>query len=107
MAIELNNENFETEVKSFDGVVLVDFWAPWCGPCQMLGPVIEEISKELADRDTVKVCKLNVDENAELASEYGVMSIPAIKFFKNGEVVDELVGLQQKDSLLEKINSIA
>lgn len=104
--MELTSENFDTEVLKFEGVVLVDFWADWCGPCKMLGPVIEEVSKELEAKEDVKVGKLNVDENAEIAQEYGIMSIPALKFFKGGKAVEELVGLQSKEALIEKINEI-
>ena len=106
MAMELTSDNFDTEVLKFEGVVLVDFWAGWCGPCKMLGPVIEEVSKELEGKEGAKVGKLNVDENADIAQKYSIMSIPALKFFNGGKVVDELVGLQSKEALIEKINEI-
>jgi len=96
MALEFTKENFESEVLKSDKPVLVDFWAPWCGPCQIIGPVIEELSQELT---TVKVGKLNVDEHSEVASEYGVMSIPTMKVFKDGKVVKEFVGVQDKEAL--------
>lgn len=96
MAIELTDANFETEVVKSDQLVLVDFWAPWCGPCQIIGPVVEELSQEVK---TAKVGKLNVDENPATAQKYGVMSIPSLKVFKGGQVVKEFVGVQPKDVL--------
>jgi thioredoxin 1 len=101
MAKNVTGTEFETEVLKSDDVVLVDFWAPWCGPCQMLGPVLEELSGELAAG--AKIVKVNVDEDSEIASQYGVMSIPALKIFKGGEVVDEAVGVKPKEDLLELI----
>ena len=101
MAKNVTGTEFETEVLKSDDVVLVDFWAPWCGPCQMLGPVLEELSGELAAG--AKIVKVNVDEDSEIASQYGVMSIPALKVFKGGEVVDEAVGVKPKEDLLELI----
>ena len=103
MALELTGENFKSEVLDFDGVVLVDFWAPWCGPCQMIAPVIEELFDEYKDNDKVKIGKVNVDDNNELAQEYGIMSIPTMKLFKQGEIVDEIVGMQTKEALEDKI----
>lgn len=103
MALELTGENFKSEVLDFDGVVLVDFWAPWCGPCQMVAPVIEELFDEYKDNDKVKIGKVNVDDNNELAQEYGIMSIPTMKLFKKGEIVDEIVGMQTKEALEDKI----
>ncbi len=103
MAVEFTKENFEAEVLKSDKTVLVDFWAPWCGPCQMMGPVIEELSVEMT---TAKIGKLNVDEHPEIAQTYGIMSIPAIKLFKGGQIVKEFVGVQAKDKLKNEIESL-
>ncbi len=97
MAMEFTDQNFDQEVLQRDKLVLVDFWAPWCGPCQIMGPILEELSAEV--KDSVTVGKLNVDENPGAASQYGVMSIPTIKIFKGGKVVKEFIGVQQKDAL--------
>jgi thioredoxin 1 len=104
MELTFTDQNFETEVLKSDKPVLVDFWAPWCGPCQMMGPVIEELAKEFEGK--VKVGKLNVDENNAVAQKYGIMSIPSLKIFKGGQVVKEFTGVQAKETLkgeLEKI----
>lgn len=103
MAIEFTKENFETEVLKSDKPVLVDFWAPWCGPCQIMGPVIDKLSGEIV---TMKIGKLNVDEHPEVASEYGVMSIPTMKVFKSGAVVKEFVGVQEEGALREALGAI-
>ena len=104
MAIEFNDKNFEAEVLKSDKPVLVDFWAPWCGPCQTMGPIIDELAKEIGDK--AKVGKLNVDENPDTASKYGVMSIPTTKIFKDGKIVKEFVGVQNKDALKEELEKI-
>lgn len=102
MALELTDQNFKDEIK--EGVVLVDFWAPWCGPCKMQGPIIDELAKELEGKDGVKIAKLNVDDNQASAQGENVMSIPTLKIFKNGEAVEQMVGLQSKEALLEMID---
>ena len=79
MVLEINDQNFDQEVKNFSGVVLVDFWAPWCGPCKMQGPIIEDVSKEFSGNDKVKISKINVDDNKDKAGEFDVMSIPTLK----------------------------
>lgn len=94
-------DNFEDEVLKSDKPVLVDFWASWCGPCMMLAPFIAEIAEE---REDIKVCKINTDENQSLVVKYDVMSIPTLMLFKNGEVVGTNVGLVTKDKILEFIN---
>ncbi|MFA6307547.1 MAG: thioredoxin [Patescibacteria group bacterium] len=104
MALELTDQNFDQEIKEFKGVALVDFWAPWCGPCKMQGPIVEELSETLKGKEGVKISKLNVDDNQAKASEYQVMSIPTLKIFKDGKDVETMVGLQSKDVLLEMIN---
>ncbi|PKG25033.1 thioredoxin [Niallia nealsonii] len=91
------DQTFETETGS--GVVLVDFWAPWCGPCKMIAPVLEELDAELGDK--AKIVKVDVDENQGSASKFGVMSIPTLLVFKDGEVVDKVVGFQPKEALAE------
>ena len=102
--IELTDDNFEAEVLKSDKPVLVDFWAVWCGPCRMLGPTVEEISKEYEGK--LKVGKLNVDDNSRMASQYGIMSIPSLLFFKGGQVVDQVVGAVPKKQLIDKLDKI-
>lgn len=101
MAMEFTDQNFEEEVLRSDVPVLVDFWAPWCGPCQMMGPITDELAKEFGDK--AKIGKLSVEENKETASKYGIMSIPAIKIFKKGEVVKEFVGVQNRETLAREL----
>lgn len=102
--IEFTDSNFSVEVLEADVPVLVDFWAPWCGPCKMIAPMVEEISNEYAGK--VKVGKLNTDDNQTVASQYGVMSIPTLMIFKNGEVVERIVGAQPKEALTGKLESV-
>ncbi|BBI36252.1 thioredoxin [Cohnella abietis] len=101
MAVVVTKDNFTENVAQ--GVSLLDFWAPWCGPCKMQLPIVEELSTEL--EGTATIAKVNVDEEPELASQFGVMSIPTLILFKDGQPVDKLVGLQSKDSLKAKIQS--
>jgi len=104
MEIILSEENFEGEVLNSTVPVLVDFWAPWCGPCKVLGPIIEELAEDFEGKP-VKIAKMNVDENSTTPGKYGIMSIPTLILFKNGEPVDQMVGVQPKDKLTEKLKS--
>ncbi len=104
MEIEFTDQNFEEEVEKSELPVLVDFWAIWCGPCQMMGPIIEELAEKFDGK--MKIGKLNVDENSETAGKYEVLGIPSLKFFKNGKVVDKITGLQPKEVIVEKIESL-
>jgi len=97
-----NKENFKLEVEDFSGLVLVDFFAPWCGPCQMMSPILEEISKENKD-DNVKIGKLDIDENQEVAAKYNVMSVPTFLVFKNGKAVDKKIGYGDKTEIEQLI----
>lgn len=96
-AINVNKNSFKQEVLNSDKPVLMDFWAPWCGPCRMVGPLLEEIAEERSD---VKVVKINVDEEPELASQFGVMSIPMLAVMKNGEIANMVIGAREKDQIL-------
>lgn len=97
--MHVTDQIFASEIK--EGLVLVDFWAPWCGPCKMIAPVLNDIDVEMGDQ--VKIVKLNVDENADTTRKYGVMGIPALILFKDGEIVDQVVGYQPKEALTELI----
>nr|WP_026690589.1 thioredoxin [Alteribacter aurantiacus] len=104
MAIKnVTDSNFGQETSQ--GLVLADFWAPWCGPCKMIAPVLEELDAEMGDK--AQIVKLDVDENQETASKFGVMSIPTLLVFKDGEVVDQVVGFQPKEALAELLNKHA
>ena len=96
--MNITKENFEAEVMNSDRPVLIDFWAPWCGPCRMLSPTIAEIAEEYGDK--VKVCKVNVDEQGELASTFGVMSIPTLIVIKEGKVVNSVTGVRPKNQIV-------
>jgi thioredoxin 1 len=102
--VVLTDANFDEEVIKAEMPVLVDFWAEWCGPCRMIGPVIEEIAEEFAGK--IKVCKLNVDQNQGTAAKYRISSIPTLLFFKGGKLVEEMVGVQPKSKLVEVINKV-
>lgn len=104
MALELTDKNFKQEVIDSDKEVLVDFWATWCGPCQMMGPIIDELSKEMEGK--VKIGKLEVDSSPETAGKYEIMSVPALKIFKGGKVVKEFTGLQNKEMLRRELESL-
>ncbi len=99
--IHLTDTNFKKEVLESDLPALVDFWAPWCGPCRMVAPIIDELAKEY--RNKLRICKINVDENPRVATQYGVMSIPALIFFKNGKVIEQVAGALSKPELKRKI----
>ncbi|KGX89048.1 thioredoxin [Pontibacillus litoralis] len=101
--VNATDQNFKQETG--EGLVLADFWAPWCGPCKMIAPVLEELDAEMGDK--VKVVKLDVDENQETAGNFGVMSIPTLLLFKDGQVVDQVVGFQPKEALVEFVNKHA
>lgn len=101
MEIQVNDENFKKEVLESEELVLVDFWAPWCMPCRMLAPTIEEIANEMEGK--VKVCKMNVDESIKYPQQYGIMSIPTVMLFKNGQIVETMIGLQPKEEILKTI----
>ncbi|MEI5905574.1 thioredoxin [Bacillus spongiae] len=104
MAIShVTDQTFSTETN--EGLVLVDFWAPWCGPCKMIAPVLEELDAEMSD--SVKITKIDVDDNPETAGKFGVMSIPTLLLFKDGEVVDKVVGFQPKEALAELVKKHA
>lgn len=94
MALTISEQNFDSEVLKSNEPVLVDFWAEWCGPCKMLAPIIEQLSKEYDCK--VKVCKVNVDDNQNLAAKYGIMSIPTVMIFKDGKIVEQFIGVQSK-----------
>jgi thioredoxin 1 len=105
MAKEFTDANFKSDVLESNKLSVVDFWAEWCGPCRAIGPVIEELAKEYDGK--VNIGKLNVDHNPEVSMNYGITSIPAILFIKNGQVVDKLVGAQPKANFVKKIESHA
>ena len=100
--IELTNDNFEATTK--EGVSLVDFWAPWCGPCRMIAPVIEELAEDFAGK--ANICKVNTDEQQDLGTKFGVRSIPTILLMKDGEVIETMVGASSKQAFADKINAL-
>lgn len=100
--IELSNDNFDTEVAS--GVALVDFWAPWCNPCKMLSPVIDKLASDYAGK--AKICKVNVDNEAELSKRFGIRNIPTMIFLKDGEVKDQITGVKPEQEIRQKIDSL-
>ncbi|MBE6679259.1 MAG: thioredoxin [Ruminococcaceae bacterium] len=100
--IKLTNDNFEKEIKQFEGVALIDFYADWCGPCKMVSPIVDAIAEE---QDKFKICKVNVDEESELAAEFSVMSIPTLVVMKNGEVANTHIGLAAKGKILTMLEN--
>ena len=103
MALELTDQNFKETVLDSDMVALVDFWAEWCGPCRMIGPMVEELANEYAGKAVIG--KVNVDHNSQTATTYGIRSIPTILFFKGGEIVDKQIGAASKAALVEKLEA--
>lgn len=104
MALEITDQNFEELVLKSEKPVLVDFWAEWCGPCRMIGPVVDELSTDYADKAIIG--KVNVDENPGISAKFGIRSIPTILYIKNGEVVDRNVGAASKSQLADKLNAL-
>lgn len=100
--LTFTDQNFEEEVLKSDVPVLVDFWAPWCGPCKLQGPIVEELANDYEGK-AVKIGKLNVDENQETSGKFQIMSIPTLAIFKNGEMVQQMIGLHDKDALSQKL----
>ena len=101
--LKLSSTNFSNEVTSSEKPVLIDFWASWCGPCKMMSPIVDQIAEET---DTVKICKVNVDDEPELAQTFGIMSIPTLVVMKDGKVVNQSVGVKSKDSIMNMIEEL-
>lgn len=101
MITNLTKDNFDQEVINSMMPVLVDFWAEWCGPCRMMHPILEEIDKELSEQ--IKICKINVDENPEISMKYEIMSIPNLKLFKNGQIIDNFIGFRPKETFIKEL----
>lgn len=103
--LQLDDSNFDTEIRNGSTPVLVDFWAPWCGPCKMIAPIIDKIADQTAGK--ARVAKVNVDESTAVAAKFRVQSIPTLLFFKDGEVRDHVVGLTSEADLLQRLNALA
>jgi len=101
-ALSVNDQNFKTEIENYQGLSLVDCWAPWCGPCRMVGPVIDKLTESYAGR--VKITKLNVDENPETSARYSISSIPTILILKDGKVIDGFIGAQSEAAIKAKLD---
>jgi len=101
--LELDDYNFDNKILKSEKVSLVDFWAPWCGPCKILSPIVEEVASELGD--IVNIAKMNVDENPVIAGRYKIMSIPTLLIFKKGKIIDQLIGAQPKDIIIKRLKS--
>ena len=99
--INLNKDNYKKEVLDTDKTILIDFWASWCGPCKMLSPIIDEVSNEVSDN--IKICKVNIDEQQDLATQFGIMSIPTLVVIKNGQIINNSVGVRSKEEILEML----
>jgi len=104
MALTFTDANFQTEVLEFKGVVVVDYWATWCTPCRIQGPIIDALAEQMSGSTNLKIGKLDVDENGETAQRYKILSIPTVSIFKNGELMEAIVGLRSESDLKEKIN---
>ena len=102
--VTITDDSFEKEVLQSDKTVIVDFWATWCGPCKMIAPILEELAEEMGDQ--IKVAKLDVDSNNKTAGKYNIMSIPSLLFFRNGEVVDQVIGAVPKSHLLARLEKV-
>lgn len=102
--MDITDSTFKQEVLDQKRLVLVDFWATWCGPCKMIAPILEQVSDHYKER--IKVCKINVEENSESAKEYGIMSLPTILFFKNGKIFDQITGQVSKSSMIKKVEEL-
>lgn len=103
--VEITKDNFESEVLKSDVPVLVDFWAEWCGPCKMLGPVLDEIAHDKGA--SVKICKVNIDEQSEIATQFGIQSIPALFYFKGGQLAHKSVGVTPKSQIIQRLEALA
>lgn len=102
--LHLNEKDFEKEVLNYSGTVVVDFFATWCGPCRMLGPVLEQVQEDMQDK--IKIVKLDVDDGENIARKYGIMSVPSMVIFKDGKEIDRVVGFRQKEQLVEIFSQI-